>query len=163
MLLSFLTFEGRGSRQGSDWGTPCLEADAQTALLSAGQCKKWKMQERKHYLRYIRLEHRVCEWSFWSSLQSRYVPARRSIRHRWRREIHRRYDQSSDWASIIPKPRFYDYRAWAVSSKDPIVNKAVGFFYLWGQAPKLSAGVRPRDKVSFGNLLLGPGPKVKFW
>ena len=36
------------------------------------------------------------------------------------------------------------------------------FFYLWGQAPKLSAGVRPRDKVSFRNLLLGPGPKVKF-
>ena len=32
----------------------------------------------------------------------------------------------------------------------------------WGQAPKLSAGARPRDKVSFRNLLLGPGPKVKF-
>ena len=29
----------RGSRQGSDRGSPCMEADAQTALLSAGQCE----------------------------------------------------------------------------------------------------------------------------
>jgi hypothetical protein len=34
----------------------------------------------------------------------------------------------------------------------------------WGQAPRsnFSAGARPRDKVSFRNLLLGSGPKVKF-
>ena len=30
--------------------------------------------------------------------------------------------------------------------------------HLWGQAPKLSAGARPRDQI----LVLGPGPKVKF-
>ena len=33
---------------------------------------------------------------------------------------------------------------------------------LWGQAPRsnFSAGVRPRDKVSFRNLTSGPGPST---